>query len=232
MLFIDRTLVASAFFMACFFSVAVHADGGIVLGGTRVIYSATQKESSISVRNSSDTSRYMVQSWIDNQHGDKTSDFVVTPPLYISNPGSENILRLMYVGSPLPSDRETLFYLIVKAIPAIDKKETIGKNVLMLSAATRIKLFVRPAGLKPSPSEAPSRLQVSVIGDQALIKNPTPYYITIVKIKSGTRALNESMMVPPFSEENLKLPSDKTDKLSFRTVNDFGGFSDEKVWQF
>ncbi|HCO1253920.1 TPA: fimbria/pilus periplasmic chaperone, partial [Escherichia coli] len=148
-----KKLVVAGLLFASLAPVASFADGGIVLGGTRVIYPVGQKESSISVRNTSDSSRFMVQSWAEDSRGEKTTDFIVTPPLYVSNPGSENTLRLMYAGGALPSDRETLYYLTAKAIPAIDKNKNAGKNVLMLSAATRIKLLVRPAGLKPSPSE-------------------------------------------------------------------------------
>lgn len=229
--FLTRTLVASALLMTCFVSVAAHA-GGIVLGGTRIIYPAGQKETSISVRNTSDTSRFMVQSWAENQHGNKASDFIVTPPLYVSNPGSENTLRLMYAGPALPSDRETLYYLMAKAIPAVDKAEISGKNVLMLSASTLIKLFVRPAGLKPSPAEAPAHLKVSRSGTQVTFKNPTPYYITIVKIKAGNQELKETVMAPPFATANLTLFSGNFGKLSFRTINDFGGITDEQIRHF
>ncbi|WP_279574324.1 hypothetical protein [Citrobacter meridianamericanus] len=42
----------------------------------------------------------------------------------------------------------------------------------MLSAATRIKLYVRPAGLKPSPKEAVSKLTFSRNGRQITITYP------------------------------------------------------------
>jgi fimbrial chaperone protein len=232
MSFFARILTVSALLMACFVSAAAHAGGGVVLGGTRIIYPAGQKEASISVRNTSDTSRFMVQSWAEDQQGKKTSDFIVTPPLYVSNPGSENTLRLMYVGPTLPSDRETLYYLVSKSIPAVDKAEISGKNILMLSASTRIKLFVRPAGLRPSPAEAPSQLQVSRSGAQVLIRNPTPYYITITQIKAGAKELRETVMVSPQGTESLSLPSTGVSRLSFRTINDFGGLSNEQIRHF
>ncbi|MEN0617380.1 fimbria/pilus periplasmic chaperone [Klebsiella indica] len=231
MSFFTRTLAASALLMACFVSVTAHA-GGIVLGGTRIIYPAGQKEASISVRNTSSASRFMVQSWAENQHGNKTSDFIVTPPLYVSNPGSENTLRLMYAGPTLPTDRESLYYLTSKAIPAVDKAEISGKNVLMLSASTRIKLFVRPSGLKPSPAEAPSQLKVSRSGAQLVIRNPTPYYITITQIKAGNKAVKKTVMTPPFGTASLTLPSGGAGTLSFRTINDFGGITDEQIRHF
>jgi fimbrial chaperone protein len=52
------------------------------------------------------------------QQGKKQGKFVVTPPLYLSSPGNENKLRLIFTESDsLPNDRETLYYFINKAIP-------------------------------------------------------------------------------------------------------------------
>lgn len=224
-----KMLVYTSLIVASSIPVFSYADGGIVLGGTRVIYPAGQKESSITVRNTSDSSRFMVQSWVEDQSEKKTTDFIVTPPLYVSNPGSENTLRLMYVGGGRTSDHESLYYLKSKAIPAIDKNRTAGKNILMLSATTRIKLFIRPAGLKPSRSEAPSRLTFSRSGNTVTVKNPTPYYITLTRIMISGMDMKKTVMVPPFGIDSLALPSAQGGRLSFRTINDFGGFSDEQV---
>ncbi|MDI5829406.1 fimbria/pilus periplasmic chaperone, partial [Salmonella enterica subsp. enterica serovar Kentucky] len=38
-----------------------------------------------------------------------------------SEPKSENTLRIIYAGQPLPGDRESLFWMNVKAIPSVDK---------------------------------------------------------------------------------------------------------------
>lgn len=227
-----KKLVASVMLIAALLPTLAHAGGGIVLGGTRVIYPAGQKEASISVRNTSETSRFMVQSWVEDKNGEKTSDFIVTPPLYVSNPGSENTLRLMYAGPALSPDRETLFYLTAKAIPAVDKSETAGKNVLMLSAATRIKLFVRPAGLKPSPADAVSKLTFSRNGLVVTVSNPTPYYITLTDMKAGSQALKDSVMVPPVGTKTFSLPAGQAGALSYRTINDYGGLTDERIWRF
>lgn len=205
--------------------------GGISLAGTRLIYPAGQKQSSITVKNTSADTRYMVQSWLEDASGKKTSDFIVTPPLYVSNPSSENSLRLMYVGPELPKDKESLFYLTTRSVPAIDKSKLEGKNLLMFSAATRIKVFVRPEGLSPDASEAPAKLSFSRSGTQVTAKNPTPYYITMIQIKSGSDSLRDAVMVPPFGEATFTTPSAKGTSLTYRSVNDYGGISDEYSWK-
>lgn len=226
-----KKIVTPVMFLAALSSMPVHA-GGIVLGGTRLIYPAGQKEVSITVRNTSGDARFMVQSWVENEHDEKTSDFIITPPLYVSNPGSENTLRVMYAGPDLPADRETLFYLTAKAIPAVDKKANEGKNVLMLSAATRIKVFVRPSGLTPSPAEAPTKLTFSRHDKAVTVSNPTPYHITLTNLKAGSQDITESVMVPPLGSQVFTLPSPQTGSLTYQSINDFGGLSDERIWHF
>ncbi|WP_338564917.1 fimbria/pilus periplasmic chaperone [Erwinia sp. E_sp_W01_6] len=111
---------------ACLATSPVRA-GGIMLGGTRIIYPAGQKQVSMSVRNTSDQSSFLVQSWVEQPDGQKSQNFVATPPLYVSGPGNENTLRLMYVGEPARTDQETLYYFNTKAIPSLDKKRRRGK---------------------------------------------------------------------------------------------------------
>lgn len=95
---------------------------GIVLGGTRVVFPAEATQTTLSVKNRSDASTYLVQSWVEEAGGKKTGDFIVTPPLYTSAPGNENMLRIISSGVPHPKDKESLYYLNVKLIPSVDKK--------------------------------------------------------------------------------------------------------------
>ncbi|MBJ9122322.1 fimbria/pilus periplasmic chaperone [Citrobacter koseri] len=204
--------------------------GGIVLNQTRIIYPLNQKQSDITVRNTSNAERYMVQSWVDDASGVKTSDFILTPPLFVSNPGDESSLRLMFMGEDLPTNRESLYYLTVKAIPAIDKDKLNDRNVLMLSAAIRIKLFVRPEGLVPTADKAPSQLIFSRRGTLITVRNPTPYYITLVQIKINGKSVIKSVMVPPSGNATFTSP-DLSSTLSYKTMNDFGGMSPEFTGQ-
>jgi len=200
--------------------------GGISLGGTRVIYPAGQKQVSMSVRNTSDQASFMVQSWVEQSNGQKSQDFVVTPPIYVSGPGNENTLRLMYIGKPLPQDRESLYYFNTKSIPSIDKQAMENKNILLLAAITRIKLFVRPAGLKPDVAKAPEALTFTRINGQLRIDNPTPYHITLAKMKVGSQTLPDSM-VSPKGSLSLPLAVSAGKTIAFRTINDFGAATPE-----
>lgn len=197
------------------------AAGGIALGATRVIYPQSADQTSLPISNSSPTQRFLINSWIEDANGKKDKTFVVTPPLFVSEARTENTLRIIYAGAALPKDRESLFYLNVKAIPSLDKSETAGKNILQLAILSRIKLFVRPDNLALEPTDAPKKLIFSHAGERVKITNPTPYYITLVNIRSaGHQAQN--MMVAPMAATTVGASGSQ---ITFQSINDYGALT-------
>ncbi|WP_118895021.1 fimbria/pilus periplasmic chaperone [Lonsdalea britannica] len=55
-------------------------------------------------------------------------------------------LRIMYVGAPLPEGRESVYWMNLEAITAVDKDSIQNKSVLQLAVLSRIKMLVRPGG--------------------------------------------------------------------------------------
>ncbi|MGL5700649.1 MAG: fimbria/pilus periplasmic chaperone [Kluyvera sp.] len=219
---IVRKSAAIFFSVSAFFtSMMACADGGISIQGTRIIYPHGAAQQSISVHNSSATDSFLVQSWIENADGSKSSDFVVIPPLYLSGPRNENILRIMKTGGNQPQDKESLYYFIAKAIPSIDDKKDADRSIIRIAAASRIKLFVRPSGLTPSPEKAPTELTFKRTGKQLEIDNPTPYYITLTEMKSGGRPI-EGVMAAPKAKTSVSLSFNAGNSITFSTINDFG----------
>jgi fimbrial chaperone protein len=202
-------------------SFGAQASGGIALGATRVIYPADAKQTSLSINNSDVKERYLVNSWIENNLGAKDKSFIVTPPLFVSEPKSENTLRIIYAGPPLPSDRESIFWMNVKAIPSVDKDSLEGSNVLQLAILSRIKLFVRPKNLPMQPEKAFKQLRFSRSSGSLSIHNPSPYYVTVVNLKVGNEKLANTMVAPK-SESQVPVPAGATGAISFQNVNDYG----------
>lgn len=58
-------------------------QAGVALGSTRVVYPADQKQVSLGISNNDDKSTFLIQSWVENEAGDKTNTFVITPPLFV-----------------------------------------------------------------------------------------------------------------------------------------------------
>ncbi|EAA6845167.1 molecular chaperone FimC [Salmonella enterica subsp. enterica serovar Stanleyville] len=207
-----------------FTSLNVQAAGGIALGATRVIYPSAAKQTSLAISNSDTQERYLVNSWIENNAGQKEKTFIVTPPLFVSEPKSENTLRIIYAGQPLPGDRESLFWMNVKAIPSVDKSHIEGKNVLQLAILSRIKLFVRPANLPQTPEDAPTLLKFSRVGNHLKITNPSAYYLTLVNISVGAKKI-DNVMIAPKSDMQIPLPTGAQGSVTFQTVNDYGALT-------
>lgn len=204
-----------------FQSKVLASDGGISIQGTRVIYNQNSKQENVYIRNSSTTDSFLVQSWIENSDGQKVQDFVVTPPIYLSAPKNENILRLMIVKNDLPTNKESIYYLVVKAIPSVEKNESSKKGIIRVAAASKIKLFSRPKGLLLSPEKAPQQLVFTKVSDKIEVRNPTPYYITLTDITIGSSIVS-SMMIAPMSVDKFGKEYYKENKVSFSTINDYG----------
>lgn len=217
------TLAGSALLFSTFAAQAA-GSGGIALGATRVIYHEGQKETSISLTNTTKSGSFLIQSWLADANSKKIQDFVLTPPLFVSKPKSENTLRLMYAGPELPKDRESVFYLHSRAIPSVDPKKVSGANVLQIAVESVIKVFWRPGGLKTTEAQAETSLICSRSGNQVTLKNPSPYYVSLVKLYSGSATMPNTM-VPPKSSVTVKATGSGLGPVKYTAINDYGAAS-------
>ncbi|ELW2862236.1 molecular chaperone [Salmonella enterica] len=203
---------------------SVQAQAGIVIGGTRVIYDGDKKETSAAIRNPEKSGVYLVQSWVDSGGQGGKTPFIVTPPLFRINPGEENMLRIVRTGGNLPQDRESVFWLNVKSIPATDDSQP-RINVLQVVVKSRLKLFYRPAGLEGQPESAYHQLSVARSGNRLTVSNPTPYYVTLFTLKVDGQEIKEADMVPPRGSVTFPLPSGPATSVSWQAISDYGGVS-------
>ncbi|RAP58148.1 molecular chaperone [Oleiagrimonas sp. MCCC 1A03011] len=215
------------------------AQANVVIGGTRVVFSASQGETTLRLSNQGKQPA-LVEAWIDegNLHSTPNNThapFLITPPLFRMEAGKDQSLRILFTGQAdsLPSDRESLFWLNVLEIPP-KPKQAADKNILQFAVRSRLKLFYRPANLDGNPLKAPGKLiwkaSTDSQGVQLTVHNPTPYYITITKVslKSGdTQVTAKSGMVAPFGDQHIALsdlhhaPAAGT-HIAFTTINDYG----------
>ncbi|WP_148250376.1 fimbria/pilus periplasmic chaperone [Raoultella terrigena] len=218
-----QSLVAG-FLMIATAGFSTVADAGVALGATRVIYPAGQKQVQLAVTNNDDNSTYLIQSWVENADGQKDGRFVITPPLFAMQGKKENTLRIIdATNNQLPQDRESLFWMNVKAIPSMDKSK-LSDNTLQLAIISRIKLYYRPAKLALSPDQATEKLRFRRSANTLTLINPTPYYLTVTELNAGTRVL-ENALVPPMGEASVKLPPGAGSEISWRTINDYGALT-------
>lgn len=200
------------------------AQAGIVIGGTRVIYNGDKKETSAAIRNPDQSGVWLVQSWVDSGVKGSKAPFIVTPPLFRINAGEENILRIVRTGGGLPEDRESVFWLNVKSIPATDDSKP-HNNVLQVVVKSRLKLFYRPAGLEGQPETAYHHLSVARSGNRLTVSNPTSYYISLFTLKVDGREIKEADMVPPKGSVTFPLASATASTVTWQAISDYGGVS-------
>ncbi|MEB0078797.1 molecular chaperone [Pseudomonas sp. CCI3.2] len=214
---------------ACLLLALITAAGvqaGIVLNTTRIIYPAQDKEVSFGVHNSGG-GEILLQSWLEAT-AEETGNlpFVITPALTRMPGDGKQLLRIMYAGSDMPQDRESVFWLNVQEIP-----QTAAANALQIAIRQRIKVFFRPQGLRDVPAEAPQTLRWQLLRNDVLrVSNPGSYHVSMVRIEAhdgATQVMNkESHMLAPKHSLDITLSKPSGDRpvsVSFISINDFGG---------
>lgn len=212
---------------ALFYTVmhAVYADSSRVsISSAHIIYPADERETAVTLHNSSTTDTYIILSYVDDANGVKATNMIVTPSLVISHPGDEHTLRILYTGGALAKNREELYYFTEKTIPSIVHQSITGKNIVTMTTTQRVKFFVRPKGLTLDASEAPNMLTFHRVGNRLVIDNPTPYYITLAALKAGDKALHDGI-VAPFSSFSQHLPAGVGSTVTFNSINDLGAMT-------
>ncbi|UAN31897.1 fimbria/pilus periplasmic chaperone [Enterobacter sp. JBIWA005] len=202
-------------------SSAVYA-GGVGLGATRMVYSSATSQAMMQVRNTHPDATFLIQSWMENEKGERTNDFVITPPLYVMKPASESAVKIMFNGKALPEDRETLYWMTVKAIP--QQAKSGSGNTLQFASANRIKVFYRPEGLSENPAEAWKKLAGVYRAGKVTLSNPTPYYLTTINVKIDGMPV-QPVMVPPKGSVTLAETFSHAGSMSYQTINDYGAWT-------
>lgn len=218
-----QQVVVLSFMLTC--SLAQAAPKGVTIGGTRLIYEGGKKEASLSVTNS-DTNPYLIQSWAETQNGGvEKVPFIVTPPLFRLDANQKNMLRIIRTGGNLPEDRESLYWLNIKSIPANTSKDSA--NTLKIAVKSRIKLIYRPQGLKDVPEDVTNKIIWSRNGNKLSVNNPTPFYMNFQQVTVGGKEVKEATYVAPMSSASFPLPSGVSGKISWKLITDYGGTGNE-----
>ncbi|CNK21840.1 putative fimbrial chaperone protein [Yersinia enterocolitica] len=207
------------------------SGGGISLSQTRVVFLATDKAQTLTVKNS-DNQTYLIQSRVQRHLDDAASaPFIITPPLFPLRADNRQVLRILpQETASLPTDRESLFYLSVLGIPAQAEQQSASSQVSM-GLRFMIKLFYRPAGLAVSQDAAACGLEFSATAQGVRVNNPTPYYQTLGELMLNHTAINldkHPSMVAPMSTVTYAAPAPApVTQAKWQTINDFGGLSDQ-----
>lgn len=227
----SQTLLASAF-------AAPPDPKGISFYVLRVIYPASANKGVTLTVNNKSAAPYLMQSWVrpvDQQTGDVDLNdsghakmpFIVTPPLARLEANNELTLRIRRNGEPLPTDRESVFFISMKAIPS---QAPIGKSAptgqMAVTVVSNMKLFYRPEGLaKRAVAEVASQLRFHQSGNTLIADNPTPYWLTFSMLKIGGVAMDKPalrLMVPPKGQRSYALPGATKGGVEWQLIDEDG----------
>ncbi|SPL70906.1 fimbrial biogenesis chaperone [Acinetobacter stercoris] len=207
------------------FMLCSSANAAIQAQATRVIYNSENSAATLSLKNNSDKP-YMVQTWLSatkDAQGKQKIPMVVIPPLLKIESDKESILRFIYSGQGLPTDRESLLWINIQEIPPKPEQD----NVLQIAIRSKLKLFYRPKQIKTSLDEAAHQLQWYQEGKQLKVKNASPLHVTIGVIKDAQGKtysdLNEDLVAPYQSITVLNNFSGNVKSITYTYINDYGG---------
>ncbi|WP_215260051.1 molecular chaperone [Escherichia coli] len=203
---------------------SLHSEASIVITGTRVIYPAGEHSVSVKLNNNGKLP-VLIQSWVDNGDPDKKPDdsqapFIITPPINRVDPGKGQTLRVTFTDLPLPTDRESVFWLNVLEIPTRYEPKS-NDNYLQVAFRTRIKLFYRPENLPGKSLEAPNTLIWKISSGQLMASNNSAWNVSLSSISVCGKKV-EGKMISPRGSEIFPLKVSPGMRVSFEAVNDYG----------
>ena len=216
-------------------SLAQLACAGVMPEQTRLIFQQGQSQRALMLVN---TNAYpvVVQAWVDNGKTDQAPEnavsyMVVLPSVFRMQPRALQGIRIIYDGSALPQDRESVAWLNIYEIPPSKTKIPLAGPQMTVAMNTQIKVFYRPADLPDTASTAIAELAFSIQpkADEWVLRcnNPSPYHVSFssLQIQLGGHELAVAntldMMVAPFSERDYLIPefnSAGLNEVSVKTV--------------
>ena len=221
-----RTFLPAFFCVTLLFSTFSHA-AGVQVGRTRIIYDASKKEVSLPLVNKEQELPWLIQAWTDTGDGKTRGPFIITPPLFRLDAQKEQSLRITWSGAPLPEDRESLFWLNVRTIPATAKEDE-DKNVLRLIYKTRLKLFWRPKGLNGTPGESCKQLRFTRDAGQLTIVNDSAFHTVFDSLQLGQTKLDKAEWVAPKGSLSVAIPGNASaNTVNWRCITDYGNASEK-----
>lgn len=209
------------------------ALAGISIGASRVIFSGTDSSQSVDISNRSHNQPYLINVGISDSLAAKSasSAFMSVPALFRIESDATNKIRILKKTSSLPSDRESIFYLNITAIPTgkagQDNNDNKLGGTLQVATGNTIKLFYRPASLAMTQKEAMGKLQFSRAGNGIKVSNPTPYFISMKTLKIDGKkvkldVIKGTSMIAPFASNVYPVTAGQG-KAEWAAINDFGG---------
>jgi fimbrial chaperone protein len=212
-----KVFISLIFLSACSF-VYASSIKGVSLSPTRVIV-FDEKVSSIKFNNNT-TKELLLRAWISEyDKNERNKSFVITPPLYRIDKNGSMQFRIENIDNHLPQDRESVFHINILAIPPK------GDGNMQVAINSRVKLFYRPALIAKDydAEKLGASLVVNKKGNVIRIINNTPFNITLDHVKVDDKPITTVNDFMVKANSTLNIPVKYASKISYTTINDYGG---------
>ncbi|CAH0530012.1 fimbria/pilus periplasmic chaperone [Vibrio hippocampi] len=201
------------------------ANSALVLHGTRFIYKQEANAIPVTVENNA-KEKYGAQFWIENSDDTPDIPFAVNPSMFTVDPNNgRHVVQVSQMQTDsLATDRESLFTINLQEIPPTPKSDGLSNNQFVMATRTIVKLLYRPSELGVERQDAESNIKLLRKNGQVYMENPTPFYFAIIAINDDRTLVNDSLTtMTPFSSVPLKSLRTQDTKLSFSSIDDYGG---------
>lgn len=199
---------------------------------SRLVFDENSEVQSLTVVNSH-SAPALVQIWTDDSDPLSPPDristpLVVVPPLFRLDPAESRTLRVMLLSrKDMPQDRERLYWLNIYQIPPTPQPQAAQEKKVIFPLRIRLKVFIRPAGVKAPEEEIGKKLKFTLKALNAqsrelCVQNPTPYYMNLGSLSLGKEMLT-SEMIAPFSSSTVALKKKSDSRiLTWSVIDDYG----------
>lgn len=214
------------------------AGGGITFPLTRVIYPESETGGiSFTITNNTDN-LYLLQSRVipstDEAADGEKVPFIVIPPLTRFEPGASVTLLIRQSGKVTEADRESLWRLALKTIPAQSEAGNGGEisgTSLFLALQNNLKLFYRPAALPAmTAEELAGQLEFSVHDGMLTVTNPSPYHVTFSELLADGRTVEtgSNKTISPLGTVSYPVGTVGAHSFSWSVIDEHGGSTDRR----
>lgn len=186
------------------------------------------------------TDSYLMEAWVattdentllpKSNNTNERVPFIILPPLKKMEPNTQNSWNIRRIshqvnGVDLPRDRESLFWIGIRAIPSEDKNKKENSVHLNIIPNFYFKLLYRPKEIEElKTSQLVKQVKLTRKGNSLQIENPTPFYLTFDYLKVAGNSIKNGereITLPPFSSQEITLTSSTTGKIEWRFTDEY-----------
>ncbi|WP_193016578.1 MULTISPECIES: molecular chaperone [Gammaproteobacteria] len=195
----------------------------IEINKDKFIFIESNNKEIIEIKNKTDND-YFIQSWISPYDEENSNEppFMITPPLFKIEKNEQFSLKIFKTDETIAKDKETIYRVNIKKTPILSNSDS-NKNLLHISINSVYNLIYRPISIEKNANKAYKEIEfLKNKNNEFIINNPTPYFITLLKISyNGKLFIDKSKTIPPFKKYNTKKTIQENGIVNWKTYNQY-----------